>query len=264
MENYNHQNFHTIGNSLNSRLTIHEIANLMSPTSHTRDRVGMSTPARKDLGNSKSPLANLRLKKSKRRECTPAYSPKSYDLDAKGFWTEKKESQRLTFDQIDNIDNLHKPKGSRNFLHLIEDSLNEVTDSYFGHLGSQTTPDTIFKNIFSEEKETKSVNEINDTSSAIESLLSQLNLKNYSVLTNMNTRVIYFDSELTCYEMALPDLLNNLCRMSWDIRNLANTEEIFFLPIKLYLTSSQFDSRLIFEIKNFNLRLSAVEIYLNN
>jgi hypothetical protein len=264
MENYNLKDFQTLGNSLNNRLTIHDIPNLMSPTCHSREYIGMSTPARKDLGNSKSPLANLRLKKSKRRECTPAYSPKSYELEAKGFWTEKKESQRLSFDHTDNLDILHKSKGNRKFLNLIEDSLNEVSDSYFGHLGSQTTPDTIFKNIFSEEKENKTVNEIYDTSAAIESLLSQLNLKNYSLLSNMNTRVIYFDSELSCYEMTFSDFLNNLCGVSWDIRNLANTEEIFFLPSTLHLTSSQFDSRLVFEIKNLHLRLSAVEIYLNN
>jgi hypothetical protein len=95
-----------------------------------------STP--KKMIYSKSPMRCV-LKKSKRRECTP-------DSPVK-FFTEQKSIKTIQ----NNEKLVHSEKEKKNFLTLIEESLNEVSDSYFGLLGNQTTPDSLFTSIFMEK-----------------------------------------------------------------------------------------------------------------
>lgn len=171
----------------------------------------MSTPKIKGE-NSKSPLERIKLKKSKRRECTPAYSPKEekcrYDTHLP--LTEKKsidykDCQRLNFDMIEMKDGLsgkvnhinmegdHTHPPQKKFLSLIEESLNEVNENYFGVLGSQTTPDTIFKNIFGEDKERKSTPESHPLNElpyelvldSLVSILGEVKAKRWEVLSLM-------------------------------------------------------------------------------
>ena len=251
-----------ISNPLTNRLTVHEIPSMMSPSSHCNQHLGLSTPEKKDFGNSKSPLANLRLKKSKRRECTPAYSPKNKEEKSFGFWTEKVDKQRLNFENLEKVElsgNNKASESNKNFLNLIEESLNDVSDSYFGHLGSQTTPDTIFKNIFSEDKETLSTNKY----ASFEAVANEFKLKNVNLLLYMNTRVVYFDVHLSCFEMALVDIVSNLVDFNWDPSRITVTDDVLFLPGTITLKEGNLYSRLVFELKE-GVRLAVVEIYLVN
>jgi hypothetical protein len=100
--------------------------NTSSPVKKTQ-----TTP--KKQTDSKSPFRYI-LKKSKRRECTP-------DSPVKSF-TEQK-SNRIVYPTEKLI---HSEK--KNFLTLIEESLNEVSENYYGLLGSQATPDSLFSSIF--------------------------------------------------------------------------------------------------------------------
>lgn len=154
-----------------------------SPTSNLKIDCnnGLSTPkTNKSIYDSKSPFHHkIRLKKSKKRECTPAYSPKGnteMDLSERNMYypnTDQKNdsfADRFSYENIDQsrMSNLNYPDqyndnnskipvmSGKKFLALIEESLNEVNDSYFGVLSSQITPDTVFQNIFNEEnKNTK-------------------------------------------------------------------------------------------------------------
>jgi hypothetical protein len=107
-----------------------------SPDSQTSKQVQHMTP--KKSVNSKSPLRCI-LKKSKRRECTP-------DSPVK-FFTDQKSNRTIELLNNEKLINSEK----KTFLTLIEESLNEVNDNYFGLLGSQTTPDSLFTSIFSEK-----------------------------------------------------------------------------------------------------------------
>ena len=95
-----------------------------------------STP-KKEI-HSKSPPRCI-LKKSKRRDCTP-------DSPVK-FFTEQKSNRIIP--PSEKL--VHSEK--KNFLTLIEESLNEVSDNYFGLLGSQATPDSLFSSIFMDKLE---------------------------------------------------------------------------------------------------------------
>jgi hypothetical protein len=138
----------------------------------------MSTPKTNKVTDSKSPH-RLVQKKSKRRDCTPEYSPP--DSETKGtikerFFTERKEFLKRTnlFSKEENINkNLfnkeYETLGSRQpfglqssepqpraepkkkFLSLIEECTNENnSEGYYGQLGSRTTPDSLLSTIFSE------------------------------------------------------------------------------------------------------------------
>jgi hypothetical protein len=201
---------------------------ISSPTNQNSKLNCLSTPKiNRSINNSKSPFAKLKLKKSKRRECTPAYSPKN-EMKETGchYYTEKKypEYHRLNFDlaenennrlsflncnegdlvknlnfadnQINSIENnnLNNNQPKKKFLSLIEESLNEVSEIYYGVLGSQTTPDTIFNNIFGDEKEKRKSNnknsldriaqnsQINDM---ISNMLNEIKNKHFNILTQM-------------------------------------------------------------------------------
>jgi hypothetical protein len=148
----------------------------------------LNTPkTNKSIHNSKSPFHRLKLKKSKRRECTPAYSPKFYeeknennifhhyantDIKTKihkgnGALFETKENeykinQRLSFDdvnsknlfsEINTLSNIAEQPQKKKFINLIEDNFNDVNENYYGILCSQITPDTVFKTIFASNSE---------------------------------------------------------------------------------------------------------------
>lgn len=199
----------------------------------------LNTPkTNKSIYDSKSPLRRLKLKKSKRRECTPAYSPKFYDeQDEKNIFHqhantdikkrdkiffkdqgENKENeyrinQRLSFDDVNvknlfpqnnTLKNFSEQTHSKKFITLIEESLNDVNDNYYGILCSQITPDTIFKTIFtngSEEEKAKKqyqnlfLNEEEDIQgginaySAVQKILINLKNKNFDQLVNMVIKI---------------------------------------------------------------------------
>ncbi len=184
----------------------------------------MTTPkTNKSIQDSKSPMRRLKLKKSKKRECTPAYSPKFLEEEKNLFHfyanTDKKSNenmffkgdrvendykinQRLSFEDIscnnygnnfnsNNIcNNLPVEPRKKKFISLIEDSLNEVNDNYYGLLCSQITPDTVFKTIFSEEEKEKkhSVQEYSSNEevfSAITEIMLNLKRKNFGEIVKM-------------------------------------------------------------------------------
>lgn len=172
MDNQNY----SVSNYMDTEMNFGE--NIASPTqNHNQQNPYLSTPkVNRSINNTKSPLGKIKLKKSKRRECTPAYSPNKANGEYKGgfYHTEKKcaEYQKLNFDMIEvkevdssrisilnegneGVKNIQSMPPKKKFISLIEESLNDVSDSYYGVLGSQTTPDTIFKNIFGEDKEKK-------------------------------------------------------------------------------------------------------------
>jgi len=184
----------------------------------------MTTPkTNKSIHDSKSPMRRLKLKKSKKRECTPAYSPKLFEREKNLFHfypnTDKKSNenmlfkeerldneykinQRLSFEDIscnNNFNNVNSNYPCNNlpieppkkkFISLIEDSLNEVTDNYYGLLCSQITPDTVFKTIFSDEQKEKQHNLKEHTSnegifSAINQIILNLKRKNFGEFVKM-------------------------------------------------------------------------------
>jgi hypothetical protein len=205
--------------------------NISSPTNnHSTNLSYFSTPkGNRSFDNSKSPFGKIKLKKSRRRECTPAYSPKNQNLNKAAIYhTEKKcslyskldfeisEMDKLSFlnnAQIGAVDNLIKNENlfteqnksnsllqpKKKFLSLIEESLNEVSDVYLGVLGSQTTPDTIFNNIFWEEKSKRNSNDFKKTDSfnnmssldhedllnLVIGILDQIKNKNFEILSLM-------------------------------------------------------------------------------
>jgi hypothetical protein len=297
--------------TFHSALTITDVLN--SPSGNLENTRNMnnsnqlSTPkVNKSLNDSKSPLAKLKLKKSKRRECTPAYSPKFEENIKQGKFclTEKKikESQRLNFDgiEVDNKNhrlsclpekNVHpkteNPK--KNFISLIEESLNEVNEHYYDFLGSQQTPDVIFRNIFSDEKAflnsaQSSLNntfsyEINENANllsnlipTLESILEDINNKKVNSLSNMKTGIIYIESEQTFQDISYHDFFVNLKEFSYDIPNAAFSQEsnslmgYLLIPGSIKLTNDQVTSvRLFFEVSLINgngeARLAYIEIY---
>jgi hypothetical protein len=173
----------------------------------------LNTPkTNKSIHDSKSPLRRLKLKKSKRRECTPAYSPKFFeekneknllhnyantDIKKKDnlFFKEKREqlefkenehrvNQRLTFEDVNtnnfllnnnNCNDVENPP-KKKFISLFEDSLNDVNENYYGILCSQITPDTIFKTFFNnEEEKAKKQNRIFSKEESEKETLSAIN-----------------------------------------------------------------------------------------
>jgi hypothetical protein len=195
---------------------------LSSPTCDQIKSYIITTPkTNKSIYDSKSPFRRLKLKKSKRRECTPAYSPKLshceknifhhypntekkanenilFKLENKEhFEKENKVSQRLSFDDY-NSSNLFPNQNcnpceeppKKKFISLIEDSLNELDENYYGLLCSQITPDTIFKTIFTDEEKGKKTknglqSEEDLVHSAVDKILLNLKIKNFEELVNM-------------------------------------------------------------------------------
>jgi hypothetical protein len=238
----------------------------------------LSTPkANRSLLDSKSPLGNLRLKKSKRRECTPAYSPKRSEEEKKFSLTEKKpkepHQQRLNFEEIE----VNKNAGSiilqeksqeitkKRFLSLIEESVNEVSDSYYGLLGSQTTPDIIFNSIFSEEKKVSIVpSRIAQLLPMIEASLREVNMKNFEFLVYMKTQIFYFDNSLIYFQVPLTDFLPNFLEIKSDLNSSSFPEGVLlFVPGSILLSSGQVHNlRLIFEVISLSqIRLAVIEIH---
>lgn len=242
----------------------------------------LSTPkANKSIQDSKSPIGKIRLKKSKRRECTPAYSPKKGEDEKKFSLTEKKikepHQQRLNFEGIE-VNNLAYPRVSfdgvketfpkKKFLSLIEESVNEVSDNYYGLLGSQTTPDIIFNTIFSEEKKEK--NTSSNILHVIEATIAEINMKNSNLLSFMKTQIFYFDNSLSCFEVSPDDFLPKFSEIKCDLYSSAIQEGgVLFLPGSITLVSGQKNNlRLIFEVifgssLENQVRLAVIEIHPN-
>jgi hypothetical protein len=240
----------------------------------------LSTPkANKSIQDSKSPLGKIRLKKSKRRECTPAYSPKKGEEEKKFSLTEKKpkepHQQRLNFEGIEvnntiyprvSFDGVKETVPKKKFLSLIEESVNEVSDNYYGLLGSQTTPDIIFNTIFSEDKKEKNLS--SNILPAIESTLREINQKNFNLLIFMKTQIFYFDNSLSCFEVSPVDFLPNFSEIKCDFYSSSIQEGgVIFLPGSIILTSGQkHNLRLIFEVifgfsGENQVRLAVIEIH---
>ena len=130
-----------------------------------------STP-RKHINNSKSPQRFI-LKKSKRRDCTPDSPPASLKC-----LTDQKYNRIAA-----NIEREKSPKfQKKNFLCLIEESLNEINDNYLNFLGSQTTPDKLFSVIFKEKNQTEKINEIHNSVSIILKELEDKTIKNVLII----------------------------------------------------------------------------------
>jgi hypothetical protein len=110
---------------------------MINANSPDRKHVNLNNSTPKKQIYSKSPLRCV-LKKSKRRDCTP-------DSPVK-FFTEQKSVRTIHSEKLVNSE-----REKKNFLTLIEESLNEVSDSYFGLLGRQSTPDSLFTSIFMEK-----------------------------------------------------------------------------------------------------------------
>lgn len=242
----------------------------------------LSTPkANKSIQDSKSPIGKIRLKKSKRRECTPAYSPKKGEDEKKFSLTEKKikepHQQRLNFEGIE-VNNLAYPRVSfdgvketfpkKKFLSLIEESVNEVSDNYYGLLGSQTTPDIIFNTIFSEEKKEK--NTSSNILNVIEATIAEINMKNSNLLSFMKTQIFYFDNSLSCFEVSPDDFLPKFSEIKCELYSSAIQEGgVLFLPGSITLVSGQKNNlRLIFEVifgssLENQVRLAVIEIHPN-
>jgi hypothetical protein len=194
---------------------------LSSPTYNQTSSFIMTTPkTNKSIQDSQSPLRRLKLKKSKRRECTPAYSPKLFQGEKNIFHhyantdkkmkeniffkfenkenreNERRVSQRLTFDDVNsnnffvnNECNVYEEPPKKKFVSLIEESLNELDENYYGLLCSQITPDTILKTVFNEDGKGKKQNMIQESDgglhSAMNKILMNLKNKNFEELVNM-------------------------------------------------------------------------------
>lgn len=112
-----------------------------------------ATPKLKQsIYNTKSPL-RCALKKSRRRECTPEYSPphSTHRLASKCATDLKQSSRVLIFPDKKQTFSEKEPKNK--FLGLIEESINDLNDNYYGILGSQNTPNIIFRNLFPNREE---------------------------------------------------------------------------------------------------------------
>jgi hypothetical protein len=242
----------------------------------------LSTPkANRSIHDSKSPIGKIRLKKSKRRECTPAYSPKKGEDEKKFSLTEKKikepHQQRLNFEgfEVNNsaysrvsFDGVKETIPKKKFLSLIEESVNEVSENYYGLLGSQTTPDIIFNTIFSEEKKEK--NSSTNILHVIEATIAEINQKNSNLLSFMRTQIFYFDNSLSCFEVSPHDFLPKFSEIKCDLYSSASQEGgVLFLPGSITLASGQKHSlRLIFEVifgssRENQVRLAVIEIHPN-
>lgn len=132
-----------------------ESLNFKSPMKKNAEKAYLTTtlirtPELKTGSNCKSPPSREVLKKSKRRDCTPEYSPnKAAKLH---FLTEIKENMLYSQKYVKKL-NFSEKEPKNKFLSLIEESINEVNEHYFDALGSQTTPNTLFKSLFSEKEE---------------------------------------------------------------------------------------------------------------
>lgn len=243
----------------------------------------LSTPKSKrvSIKDSKSPLLkNVKLKKSKRRECTPVYSPKaSEDLQGRHPFTENKSQRRgvaakLCFDEyVNNDQNFLNTTGGqpkKKFLALIEESLNEVGENYYGLLGNQTTPDTIFKNIFKEDEKEKT-NEKNFRPPFVEEVLKVLNElrdRNFSeTLKPMETRIITIGNDYRPMQVTQEEFFTAFLNLDFDLQNASfsqqNSHTNYFVPGKIALRNLEHScqSRFLFEVGG-SVRLSVIEIQL--
>jgi hypothetical protein len=163
--------------------------------SYTVDQ--LSTPKTNKSSN-RSPVRLQKIKKSRRRECTPAYSPPESETKGEKLpltaQIVSRVGHRLTFDdQEDDFpfqEDQNKTGYKRNFLALIEESLNDVSESYFGVLSNQTTPDLLYRNIFGDEKKenpeivSKRPN-MEKVLTGLNEILIQVSQKNFSLLEQM-------------------------------------------------------------------------------
>lgn len=292
----------------------------------------MSTPKTKSRMNhdSKSPFI---LKKSKRRDCTPQYSPpgsserklcSSSSINKNLFYnkcmTEKVSkttckssllerfnqeynfSGKLNFNNVQQINlwasdrplrpdqEIESLTYSKKFLTLIEESLNEVTENYYGVLGSQTTPDPIFKTAFSEDKSKKRLsvmtfaNEENpekieididpnfDFSFKIKEIVDKImtNLRNsieFSILDN-KTQILVIQQDHTIKEVNSNQFTECLLNFDYDVLAsvFANESNILFVPGKVAIRNEGIKNvRFLFEIPTLSaVRLSVIEIQMFN
>ncbi len=136
------------------------------------DSPKISTP--KKVHYSKSPM-NCRLKKSKRRDCTPDSPEMKSHTDFKPNRLRQMIEREAT------------PKNK--FLSLIEESLNEVSDNYYNFLGSQITPESLFSTVFAEKTE-KSLKKI-----SVKNLMEEILKKNLK-----EVKIIDLGGQGCCFE----------------------------------------------------------------
>jgi hypothetical protein len=128
------------------------------------DSPKIKTP--KKIHQSKSPQRCI-LKKSRRRECTPD-SP------------ELKSHTEYKINRIRELLEREAPK--TNFLSLIEESLNEVSENYYTFLGKQVTPDCVFSSMFTEKVNLKNIPEKNISVKNLMEKISSKNVEKVNVL----------------------------------------------------------------------------------
>jgi hypothetical protein len=129
-----------------------------NPSAFTNVVILTTPKTNKSIYNSKSPYRQI-LKKSKKRDCTPEYSPPdgTHKLLEKAK-TENKEINYLNSKKLNYSEKEHKNK----FLTLIDECISEVNENYYGLLGNQTTPNIIFKNLFPTKEENLEVDQLGD------------------------------------------------------------------------------------------------------
>lgn len=274
--------------------------NISSPSvkNQKNDFKLLLTPETNKGKTSSYPLKYSKIKKSKRRDCTPAYSPSHLTEAPKEeqfrFYTDKKGS--FTFGKL-NLDSnlkLFQPNtefkaDKSNFLQLVEESLNEFNGTFLDALENQTTPDTIFTTLFNDNKENPekmhqvaskvTQAEIKKAYSDIEEICNGITKGDSSCFISMKPKIIIIDSECNLKEIQLQILENHL------IAALINEKDVSPLRDNMIFVSGkmQFDSSLIEEKKlilaednktlckdvklifsidhNMNVRLSCIEIH---
>lgn len=220
-----------------------------------------STPKTNRKKPSADPFTLSKAKKSKRRTCTPAYSPLKEPEEIFHAKTELREP--LFCEKFGNI----PKKSKKNFLELIEESLNEVNDNYLSVLCSQATPDNVFSTLFNDNKENpekkNSVGE--EVISRINEIIKELNNKTYQTLF----KVIIIQSDCSVKEIENKVFKKNLSSIAAPVDDAIMGEDgKIYIPGNIVFGEKKAndvqgrEGRLIFEVdEEKKIELSSIEIH---
>ena len=225
------------------------------------------TPFSKGNLNSKSPKLSL-LKKSKRRECTPD-SPQHSASKLPNIIQGKHETKNENgFKPIQLFAEPTKiPLKKKLDLALIEEHVEEVSDKYYDFLGKQTTPESLFVSLFSNDKEcTKedpNTKENETISEKVKSILSLLNNHDFTVIEAC--KLVLISHEFNYAEIDIEGL-----KVSFKSVDLLQShmlglhiEDNGWVIVKAMIsfkTGEQCPARMIFISKEEDMQLSIIEL----
>lgn len=209
-----------------------------------------------------TPLKLSKVKKSKRRNCTPLYSPPSLPVKENIFSNtdSKLHSTLLPLFNSINLSSNTSFKPKKRFLELIEETLNETNDNIFSTLTNQPTPDNVFSTLFTSPK-TK-INE-DKIMRNIMTYINDINTKQY---TNNESKVVFIGRDCSIKDVDMKVFIDNIDHVEMEQNEIVfgKDNQIYFEG-EVYLKESNGegqDARFTFKKgENDTISLSLIEVH---